>query len=166
MLNKFNEQYLENYTPSWISCLDESMNSFLNKFCPGFMSVLRKPHPLGNEIHRISYGDEGYTVMYLIKIKEGKDRLKDANGKWAFPSEFEGENTNTGRKCNKNSIFMCDMTVPLYGAGKIVSTESGFCVTLGIIHLHEHGVYGQSLIKKRKYWPKGCPGAQIDSYTS
>ena len=42
--------------------------------------------------------------------------------------------------------------------------DSGFCVTVGILHLHKHGVYGQSLIKKRRYCPKGCPGAQIDSY--
>ena len=42
--------------------------------------------------------------------------------------------------------------------------DSGFCVTVGILHLHKHGVYGKSIIKKQKYWPKGCPGAQIDSY--
>ena len=41
---------------------------------------------------------------------------------------------------------------------------SVFCVTVGILHLHEHGVYGQSLINKQKYWPKGCPRAHIDSY--
>ena len=103
-------------------------------------------------------------MMYRIKIQEGKDRPKYANGKWAFPSKFEGENPNTGRKYTKTSSLMCEMTVPLHGTGKIVSMDSGFCVTVGILHLHEHGVYGQSLIKKRKYWPKGCPGAQIDSY--
>ena len=42
--------------------------------------------------------------------------------------------------------------------------DSGFCVTVGILHLHKHGVYGQSLIKKQKYLPKGLPGAQIESY--
>ena len=42
--------------------------------------------------------------------------------------------------------------------------DSGFFVTMGILHLHKHGVYVKSLIKKRKYWPKGCPRAQIDSY--
>ena len=90
MLNKFNEHYLENYTPSWISCLDELMNSFLDKFLPGFMSVPRKPQPLGNEYYIIEYGDEGCPVMYRIKTQEGKDRPKDANGNWAFPSKFEG----------------------------------------------------------------------------
>ena len=56
------------------------------------------------------------------------------------------------------------MTKPLHGTGKVVSMDSGFCVTAGILHLHDHGVYGQSLIKKRKYWPKGVPGDQIDTY--
>ena len=56
------------------------------------------------------------------------------------------------------------MIVPLHRTGEIVSTECGFFVTVGILHLHEHGVYGKSLIKKRKYWPKGFPGAQIDIY--
>ena len=148
MLNNFNEHYLENYNPSWLSCLDALMNSFLDKFCPRFMSVPRKPHPLGNEYHRIADGDEGYPMLHRIKIQEGKDRPKDANRKWAFPSKFEGENPNTGRKYTKTSSLMCDMTVPLHGTGKIVSTDSGFCVTVGILHLHKHGVYGQSLIKK------------------
>ena len=59
---------------------------------------------------------------------------------------------------------MHEMTVPLHGTGKIVSMDSGFCVTVGILHLHKHGVYGKSFVKKRKYWPKVCPGAQIESY--
>jgi len=59
---------------------------------------------------------------------------------------------------------MCKMTKPIHGTGKVVSMDSGFCVTVGILHLHDLGVYGQSLIKKRKYWPKGVPGDQIDMY--
>ena len=102
--------------------------------------------------------------MYRIKIKEGKDRPKYANIRWAPPSKFGGENPNTGKKYTKTSSLMCDMTVPLHGTGKIVSMGSGFCVTVGILHSNEHDVYGQSLIKKRKYWPKGRPGPQIDCY--
>ena len=45
MINAFNYHYEENYSPSWLSCLDESMNSWLEKFCPGFMTVPCKPHP-------------------------------------------------------------------------------------------------------------------------
>ena len=43
MLKKSNDRYLENYTPSWLSLLDELMTSFLYKFCPGFMSVTHNP---------------------------------------------------------------------------------------------------------------------------
>ena len=72
---------------------------------------------------------------------------------------FEGENPNMGRKYTKTYSLICEMTVPFHGTGKIVSMKSGFCVTVGILHLHKHGVYWQLLVKKRKYWPKGCPGA-------
>ena len=52
----------------------------------------------------------------------------------------------------------------IHGTVKIVSMDCGLCAAVGILHLNKHSVYGQSLMKKRKYWPKGCPGAQIDSY--
>ena len=66
-------------------CLDESMDSFLDKFCPGFMSVPRKPHPLGNEYHLIADRDDGKPIMWRIKLQEGKDCLKLASEKWVFP---------------------------------------------------------------------------------
>ena len=81
------------------------------------MSVLRKPHPLGNEYHSIADGYEGNIVMYQIKIQEGKDLPKDSNVKWGFPSKFEEENPNTGRNYTKTSIFMGEITVPLHGMG-------------------------------------------------
>ncbi len=49
MIFLFNLHYEQNYIPSWLSCLDESMNSWLDKYSPGFMCVPRKPHPFGNE---------------------------------------------------------------------------------------------------------------------
>ena len=45
--------------------IDESMNSWLNKFCPGFMCVPRKPHPLGKEYHSIADGDQGQRTLSL-----------------------------------------------------------------------------------------------------
>ena len=100
------------------SFLNEMIKSCLYKFCPVLMSVTCKPHSLGNDYYSIAYGDEGNPVMYRIKIQEGKDRTKDANRKWAFPSKFEVENTNTGRKYTKTSSLMCDITVPLHVTGK------------------------------------------------
>ena len=164
MQDAFNEHYEREYSPSWLSCLDESMNPWLDKYCPGFMSVPRKPHPLGNEYHSIADGDDGKPIMWRVKIQEGKDRPKDDSGKWGYPSKFEGKNEQTGRKFTVTSTLMCEMTKPLHGTGKVVSMDSGFCVAVGIMHLHDLGVFGQALIKKRKYWPKHVPGDMIDRY--
>jgi hypothetical protein len=51
LIDAWNDHMAAEYNPSWLNCLDEStMNSWLSKFCPGFMCVPRKPHPFGNDI--------------------------------------------------------------------------------------------------------------------
>ena len=91
-------------------------------------------------------------------MQEGKDRPKDTQGNWAFPLEFES--------CySKTASLMLEMTVPIHNTGKVVTMDSGFCVTARILAMHDHGVYGQSLIKKRgRYWPKHVPGDHIDDH--
>ena len=43
--------------------------------------------------------------------------------------------------------------------------DSRFCVTVGMLALHDAGVFGQALIKKRgRFWPKHVPGNQIDEF--
>ena len=59
---------------------------------------------------------------------------------------------------------MIDMAKPINHTGNVVSMDSGLCVLLGIISMHDHRVYGRSLINKRSYWPKNVPGDAIDSY--
>ena len=94
--------------------------------------------------------------MWRVKIQEGKDRPKNPDGSLAFPSEFPGY--------SKTATLMLEMTKPVHHTGKVVSMESGFCVSVGIIAMHNFGVYGQSLIKKLRYWSKNVPGDSIDSY--
>ena len=70
----FNDHYEGEYVPSWLNCVDKSMNSFLEKFCPGFMCVPRKPHPFGNKYHSITDGAtekglEGKPIMWRVKIQ-------------------------------------------------------------------------------------------------
>ncbi len=64
MIDSFNQYYAKSYHPSWLNCFDESMSSWLNKFCPGFMCVPRKPHPFGNEYHSIADGDDDKPIMW------------------------------------------------------------------------------------------------------
>ena len=161
MINAFNDYYAAEYNPAWLNCIDESMSSWLNKYCPGFMCVLRKPHPQGNEYHSIADGDLDGTkpIMWRVKLVEGKDRPK-ADGQYVFASEFEKKGFTP------TVALLLEMTEPIHRTGKVVTGDSGFCVTSGVLALHDHGVYGQFLIKKRRYWPKGVPGDYIDNYMS
>ena len=61
--------------PSWVSDLDKSMMEWLNKYCPDFMCVGRKPHPFGNERHTISCAFT--SILFRALIVEGNDRSKE-----------------------------------------------------------------------------------------
>ena len=110
------------------------MSTWLNKFCPGFMTVPCKPHPFGNEYHSIADGDDGKATMWRVKIVEGKDRPKKPNGTWAFPSKWEQ------RGMTKTVTLLLEMTEPIHGMGKVVGGDSGFCVTQGVLALDKVGV--------------------------
>jgi len=141
MLDAFNDHYDQNYVASWISCLNESMSSWLSKYCPGFMVVPCKPHPFGNEYHTIANGDGGKAIMFRIKLVEGKDRPKKADGSWAFPSEYD--------RLTKTVKTMVEMTKPLHGTGKVVVGDAGFSVRNGIIACHKKGLNFEAYAKKR-----------------
>ena len=103
------------------------MNIFLDKFCPGFMCVPRKPHLFGNEYHSIAdeateKGLEGNPIMWRVRLQEGKDLPKKPDGSWALPSEFPG--------FSKTATLMLDMTKPVHHTGKVISMDSGFCVSV------------------------------------
>ena len=136
------------------------MNSWLNKFCPGLMICPRKPWPFGNQYHFIADGDENgqHPIMWRVRLVEGKDRPKLPSGTWAFPTTWEKEGYS------RTVELLIDMTEPTHGTGKVVTGDSGFCMATGVTALNAKGVYGQFLIKKRRYWPKYVPGDQIDKH--
>ena len=55
---------------------------------------------------------------------------------------------------------MC-LTKPVWGTGKLVVLDSGFCVLQGLVELKKKGVYAHALVKKRRYWPKHVLGDDI-----
>ncbi len=77
-----------------------------------------------NEYHSIADGVDGKPIMWRVKIVEGKDKPKRANGQYVFPSEFPG--------LGKTSTTMLEMTKPIHGKGKVVVGDSGFCVREGV----------------------------------
>ncbi len=61
----FNEHY-QCKNLGWWNCLDESMSVWYNEFCPGFVYVPQKPHPIGNEYHTICDGElDGHSRPIL-----------------------------------------------------------------------------------------------------
>ena len=153
----FNDHYEKNYEPGWWNCIDESMAIWLNKYCPGFMFVPRKPHPFGNEYHTICDGSlegDSRPILWRAMIQEGKDR----------PTELGSKKYDVPGKPTVGLV--CRMVEPIKGTGKCVTGDSGFCVSLACVELlRKMGVYSQFLIKKRgRYWPKGVPGDMIDQH--
>lgn len=147
----FNDPYECEYVSSYLTCLDESMAIWLNQYCPGWMCVPRKPHPFGNKRHTLA--DTYPNVIFRSELVEGKDR-PEVLGKREFAEK--GETVGT----------MLRLSKPLWNSGKIVEIDSSFCVARGIVEMKKRGVYGDGLVKKRRYWywPKHVPGAAIDTH--
>ncbi len=112
LIDGFKDYYAHSYITSWLNCLDKSMSSWLNKFCPGFMCVPHKPHSFGNEYHSIAERDDGRSIMWRVKLVEGKDKPRRANGHFVFPTEFPGY--------GKTTTTMLEMTKPIHGKGRVV----------------------------------------------
>jgi Transposase IS4 len=121
LVQEWNENMALNFKPGWILCLDESMMVWTNEYtCPGFMFVPRKPHPFGNEWHSICCGLS--CIMFEVEIVEGKDR----------PPERELPEYN---HLGKTVGLLLRMTRSMWGSGKVVVLDSGFCVLKGLIEL-------------------------------
>ena len=68
----WNHNMAQQFLPSWINVLDESMIEWFNKWAPGFMCFSRKPRTFDNEQHAICCAL--ISILWRIHIVEGKDR--------------------------------------------------------------------------------------------
>ena len=113
------------------------------------MCIGRKPPPFGNERDTICC-DLTY-ILWISHIVEGKDHHQQLVKK---------EYSELGRTAS----LMLKKCKPIFGTGKAVILESGFCVTKDINEKEAKGFYVGYLIKKRCYWPKGVPINLIDTH--
>ncbi len=66
------------------------------------------------------------------------------------PKEFDDHGETVG--------LMLGISLNLWNSSKIVTTDSGFSVSKGIIAMKEKGVFGQALVQPRgKGWPVLVP---------
>jgi hypothetical protein len=148
LIESWNQNMNDKFLPSWISCLDESMSAWLNRWtCPGWVFCPRKPHPFGNEYHSMCCGESG--IMYRIEMVEGKDR----------PTELPIDESK-----GKTVSLLLRFCNSIAGRGMVVILDSGFCVLKGLIELRKIGVYASAVIKKRRYWPRYINGEYIDNH--
>eukprot|EP00957_Ditylum_brightwellii_P012607 952889-Ditylum_brightwellii.AAC.1 len=97
------------------------MSIWTNRWtCSGWIFCPRKPHPYGNEYHTMCDGQSG--IIYAVEIIEGKDRQREI-GKQEFNAEG-----------NTASLLLL-LTRNLFGTGKLVILDSGFCVLQAITSL-------------------------------
>ena len=134
MLDAWNTNMKEQFSPSWVSCLDESMSTWTNKYSyPGWMFVPRKPWPFGNEYQTLCCSLSG--ILWQMELVEGKDS----------PSEIIPKFHNEGKTVG----LLLHVLEPIFAKGMTVILDSGFCVLKGIIELKKRGVYASALIKSR-----------------
>ena len=144
----WNKNMEDEFSPSWVSALDESMMECINKYCPGFMCVGRNITILEmNVIQSVVHLTRFLFRALTVKVKDQPEEQR------------QKKYSELGRTVG----VMLPMYETFYGTGKEVVMDSGFCVSRGIDELKREGVYGASLIKNKKYWPEGVPGAAIDA---
>ena len=68
------------------------------------------------------------------------------------------------KNLGKTLSVMLRMCGPMFGSGKDIVLDSGFCVAKGTTELKSKVVYAESLIKQQHYWTKGVPGNLIDTH--
>ena len=140
---------MELFTTSWVSCLDEYMSTWTNKYsCPGWMFVPCKPWPFGNKYHMVCSSLSGF--LWQMEIVEGKD------APLLIVPKFNNQGETVG--------LLLHVLEPIFGKGNMVVLDSRFCVLKRIVELKKHGGYASALIKKWRYWPKYIKGKAIKQH--
>ena len=124
LIAAFNEKMKTIFVPSWQVCLDESMVVWFCKWAPGWMFVQREPHPFGNEYYTIGCGET--RVIFFLEIVEGKSHPPEMGLPKFQPPSGSGA---------KTVGLMLRMTEGIWGTGRVVALDSGFCVLEGCIQL-------------------------------
>ena len=154
LIDEFNKNMAEQFSPSWVTCLDKSMSIWFSRYtCPGWTFVPQKPHPFGNEYHTIACALT--NIIFAIEIVEGKDRPRHR--------EIDPMSKLDGKPSKTVGLLM-RLCKSIYSTGRVVILDSGFCVLRGLIELKKVGVFASAVIKKRRYWPAHIDGEGINDH--
>ncbi len=105
--------------------------------CLGFIHMMWKPKPFGNNNHLIADKDGGHPILWkILKLFEWKDHPKLRNGMFTVYVPIEvGEEWFEKTPVNRMLYMLSPCT--LHHTGKIVNMDSSFCVAMDIIMMHK-----------------------------
>ena len=130
---------------SWLMVLDESMVRWEGRGMPGLMVLLRKPTPIGLELHTLCCALCG--VLLWFEVYEGKTAMESQ--KWCPTS------TGAGPKYPKSVALTLRMTEKWHGHGKVLIADSWFGSVNCALALWLHGVFAIMNVKTAtKKFPK------------
>jgi hypothetical protein len=115
---------------------------------PGWITVTRKPTPIGSEYHTMACAVT--KIIYWVEIVEGKDR----------PSQL-GPNKYSEKGKTVGLLLRAEEGAGFMSSGKALVLDSGFGVLKAIIELHKAGGYAVACFKKKRYWPWGINGEEL-----
>ena len=125
-------------TAGWLLVLDESMVRWLGRGMPGLMVVLRKPTPVGLELHTLCCALSG--ILIYFEVYEGKERMEQKEYVDKYP---------------KSVALSLRLTKPFHALGKVLIADSWFGSVACILALFQHGVFAVMNVKTaHKHFPK------------
>lgn len=143
MFTAFNTNMRHSFSPSWIVCVDESMSKWTNKHTiPNWVFIPRKPCPSGQEWHDAACGLS--NVIFALEAVEQSDRIYD-----------------TLSKMTGVVLRLIEMSGLQNDKPRVIVGDSAFPSIVLLKELASRGLYGIFAFKKKAYWPKGIPGAEL-----
>ena len=144
----WNENMQASYRPGTDLTPDESMMRWLHRMaCPGWVCCPRKPWEFGRERHTVA---DKARVIIAFETVMGKDTPIGHKQKF---DEYGGGVTS----------LVMRLLGPWHNSGRRIWLDSGFCVLLLVALLSTVGLFANAQIKKRRYWPRFLPIADIEA---
>ena len=133
-------------TASWLLVLDESMVQWMGRGMPGLMVILRKPTPIGLELHTMCCALSGILVWF--EVYEGKEAMEKA------------------KYCDmygKSIALSLRLTEKFHGSGRVLVADSWFGSVACAIALATKNIFAVMNVKTAtKNFPKDELMAEVD----
>lgn len=128
-------------TASWLIVMDESMVQWQGRGMPGLMVILRKPTPIGLELHTLCDAMSG--ILLWFEVYEGKEAMSKKEFNDQYP---------------KSVALTLRMVKPFFGTGRVLIADSWFGSVACAIALFAHGIFAVMNVKTAT---KGYPKEQL-----